>query len=97
MIPFDKVIAKEVPVGDGLYKILDGNTGTLLYIGESHQLAKRLKTHSRKNWEPYLPVMSYHSLPEGTLPHQRREWEVDLIGAYYAAFKQPPVFQYRNH
>lgn len=88
---------KFIPTGNGLYKILDADTNSLLYIGESHQLSKRLKTHSAKSWKPYQPLVSFYVLPDEILPHQRHELETDLIGAYYAAFKQPPVFQYLNH
>lgn len=86
--------ASHVPEQPGVYKLLDRDTKTLLYIGQSRSLRARLISHVRANWAPYTPCVSYFELPEATLTYQRHELESDLLGAYYGQTKRVPLYQY---
>jgi hypothetical protein len=93
----ESIHMRSVPNSPGVYKILDRNTGKLLYIGESSKLQNRLAAHARKTWKPFIPVVGIHLL-DGAIPVvQRHEIETDLLGAYFASCKTPPLFQYIRH
>ena len=94
MQPFSTVHMPYVPTQAGVYKLLDCDTNTLLYIGQSSSLRGRLNSHVRSNWAPYAPCFAYHVLPETILTYQRHELESDLLGAYYGQTQCAPVFQY---
>ena len=78
----------------GQYKLLDKNSNSLLYVGESRSLRARLISHVRASWMPYEPYFSFSTLPNATLAYQRHELESDLLGAYYRQTRRVPVFQY---
>ncbi len=69
----------KVPVGKGLYLICGEG---LLYIGQSANLRNRLKTHQKKDWGVGGASFRYYQMPDETLPHQLKEYESNLIGAY---------------
>lgn len=74
----------------GVYRIC--SEGQLLYVGESRQLASRLAAHARDQRFKDCQV-SCHFMPDA-LPHQLKERETDLIGAYVLQMSKPPLFQY---
>lgn len=75
----------------GVYRIKQGDE--VVYLGESTQLASRLRTHSNA---PQFAgcCASFHRMPD-VMDHHLREREVDLIGAYYAVKRRVPLHQYR--
>jgi hypothetical protein len=78
----------------GVYRIV--RDGELLYLGESKDLSKRIN-HHRKDHRFQGSEISYNGMQD-PFPHQLKEREVDLIGAYYLAeSKTPPRHQYRGH
>ena len=85
---------RPAPALPGVYKILDVTRLALLYIGESANLAARLRDHARRPWSPHDPLVAWQADPALALPHHRHERESDLLGAYYAAHRRPPAFQY---
>jgi len=87
----------QIPRQSGIYKLWDQYTKQLLYIGESSNLQSRLRSHSRKNWGPFLVQTAFYASEQGMLPHQRHEVESDLLGSFYYTEKSTPVFQYINH
>lgn len=76
----------------GVYKIF--NESKLLYIGQSTNLGSRLASHCKKHWGEGSVYFSYFVMPDETLPHQLKEYENDLIGAYYYQSGQVPGFQF---
>lgn len=82
------------PAFPGVYKILDATTLALLYIGESANIAARLRSHVRRPWSPHDPLVAWNADPALTLSLHRRERESDLLGAYFSSHRHPPVFQY---
>jgi hypothetical protein len=93
LIPLNQQGLARISPGQGLYKILEANTGILLYIGESKHVRGRLENHMNKAWAGQ-PAASYYILPDSRLSFQRHELEVDLIGAYYFKYRTPPRLQY---
>jgi hypothetical protein len=79
------------PDSSGVYRII--KDGRLAYIGESKRLGSRIKTHS-SNPNFSNCVISLHVMPTAK-PHQLKEREADLIGAYYLKTKESSLFQYR--
>ena len=72
----------------GVYRILDGNE--VLYVGESHDLADRLTSHTRRfTGDKFVSYVEMQT----ALPHHLKEREVDLIGAFYREERRPPRFQ----
>lgn len=82
-----------IPQKKGVYKILNATTGELLYVGESKNLQQRIPNHKRKPWGHYQPVFSYAIQSDNILPHQLKELENDLIGAWYSITGRGPAFQ----
>ncbi len=82
-----------VPVGKGLYLICGEG---LLYIGQSANLRNRLKAHRKKDWGVGEASLRYHQMLDETLPHQLKEYESNLIGAYYEETGSIPKYQYFN-
>lgn len=76
----------------GLYKIFSKDE--LLYIGQSANIKSRLYAHAKKDWNEEHVLYSLSILPDELLPHQLKELENDLLGAYYYQFGTVPKFQY---
>ncbi len=66
------------PAEAGVYRIME--KGRIVYLGESGDLAARLRSH-RRTFAPGA-LASVVELP-GVLPYQLKERECDLIGAHY--------------
>lgn len=80
----------DVPNRSGIYRLMDASE--LVYLGESRQLRVRLRSHASRLAGASFRV-SYCELP-GALPHQLKEREADIIGAYYKQTRTPPRLQY---
>lgn len=94
VMPLDANSIKVVPSVGGVYRIINHEENTVIYIGESKNLASRLFTHSRSSWSISNPCFSF-ALPEGMdVAHRRHEIEADLIGAYYYQHGYAPIHQY---
>ena len=85
---------QNIPAGKGIYIILNEE---ILYIGQSANIKARLTAHCRKDWGESPVIFKYYSMPDETLPHQLKEWENDLIGAYYYLTKHVPKYQFAGH
>ena len=86
-----------VPDSAGLYKIIDYDEESLIYIGQSMSLKKRLQQHARKKWDDRIVSFSYYMPNQYLLPHQLKEIENDLIGDYFSRFKTVPKYQFLNY
>ena len=75
----------------GVYRIRSINE--ILYFGESKNLKNRIRDHSKKEYFKDA-LISVHKIPKA-LPHQLKERETDLIGAYYLNKKHSPRYQYK--
>jgi len=78
------------PAGPGVYRLLKPAGPELLHLEAADNLAARLAALGERDWGPLDPLYSFAALP-GSLPHQRREAENDLIAAYYAAHNRLPT------
>ena len=76
----------------GVYRLLRG--ARVIYLGESRKLSSRLRSHRRILKDPEI-LGSCVAMP-GALPHQLKERETDLIGAYFKCEEQPPLLQYAS-
>jgi hypothetical protein len=83
---------KDVGDGPGLYRIAGDGDG-LLYVGESEDVGKRLRTHRARDWGT-APLVSVWSAATDTRKHQLHELENDLIGAHVYVAGAPPAFQF---
>ena len=72
---------------------LTRESGGVVYIGESTNLAGRLRSHSRYPWGMAVRY-SVSELPLGSSPTQLIEVENDLIAGYYAEHREAPMFQF---
>jgi GIY-YIG catalytic domain len=86
------ILLKQVPLVPGVYKLIDLKTGRLIYIGESSNLQKRIRTHARKPWIGYVPAVSYVQMSDNTQKYQLREIENDLIAGFYLYAGHIPKF-----
>ena len=82
-----------VPPNPGLYRILDLDRGTLLYVGHSSRLGERVRVHRRRDWGCLRAGFSFAEQP-GLLSHQLRELGNDLIGGFYSLTRSAPRFQF---
>jgi hypothetical protein len=87
---FQKLNDKQAPDAAGAYRI--HRDGDVLYFGESQSLKSRIRTHANDARFRGADV-SFHVLPEAA-PHQLKERETDLIGAYFGSTGLCPKHQY---
>lgn len=81
------------PPDTGLYRIWhDDQITTLVYIGESSRLPRRLYNHEKDFGGGALE--SFVARPDLDAQHKRLEIETELIGAHYLAHDQPPTGQF---
>ena len=78
------------PAGPGVFRLLKPAGPELLAVEAADSLRARLAALSERDWTPLDPLYSFAELP-GSLPHQRREAEGDLLGAYYAVSARLPA------
>jgi hypothetical protein len=84
------------PAGPGLYLLCDAGSQEICYIGQSGNCAQRLLDHAKKSWDGKELQFSFHGVEKTVLPHQRKEWENDLIGNYFEQYRKAPEYQFRN-
>ena len=75
----------------GIYRLINWDQ-QVIYIGESHNLQKRLKDHKRKLNAGDI-LASWIELAD-LEKHQLREIETDLIGSFFRVHRRPPALQY---
>ena len=90
-------LLKNIPDSPGLYKIIDFDEESLVYLGQSINLKKRLQQHAKKGWDDRIVSFSYYVPDRYLLPHQLKEIENDLIGDYFSRFKTVPKYQFLNY
>jgi hypothetical protein len=87
---------RAVPSAPGLYQLFECDTGDLVYIGQSADCAKRLKSHATKFLDKKDLMFSYYDVKKSMLPHNLKEWENDLIGNYFEVYRKAPKYQFGN-
>ena len=90
----ENIYIKQVPNIPAVYRLINANSGAVVYLGESEKLANRLQAHAMKNWRGLPLLFSFADELNLSEPHLRHEIEVDLIGAYFEEHKCVPMFQY---
>ena len=83
---------KNSPRTSGVYRLMEENE--IVYFGESKNLNSRLVAHNRIFKDKEISVS--WSIMTDALPHNLKERETDLIGAYYKQMNQPPKYQYNQ-
>ncbi|VTU02434.1 Uncharacterized protein OS=Methanosphaerula palustris (strain ATCC BAA-1556 / DSM 19958 / E1-9c) GN=Mpal_2492 PE=4 SV=1: GIY-YIG [Gemmataceae bacterium] len=91
-LTLDKINAKSVPRGPGVYRLSNGTHG-IIYIGQSLNLSSRLRTHADTDWSG-LTAFAFASMPESYTETQLLEVENDLIAGYFEEFRAAPLFQF---
>jgi hypothetical protein len=81
-----------VRVVPGVYTLV-GEAGEAVYIGESTDLAGRLRSHSRNPWGMKV-WYSVSELPPRYTPTQLLEVENDLIAGFYNEHRKAPLWQF---
>jgi hypothetical protein len=87
--------------GSGIYRVRDGSSGSLIYVGEG-VVASRLRTHLAKARQPEHRQARWFAMPgvdcswvqTQWLAHQRQEIENDLIANHVDLFGVPPAAQF---
>jgi hypothetical protein len=95
--PMTLASLREAPTSPGVYKIVDGDTLELLYVGETQNLKKRLTTHGKKSWYCQTPCFSFVTFQERIQKYQLHEMENDLLGGFYTQSQTMPRFQLIDH
>jgi len=80
----------------GLYLLFERDTGDIVYIGQSADCAKRLRSHAMKFLDGNDLMFSWYSSEKPLLPHHLKEWENDLIGNYFDVYRRAPEYQSGN-
>ena len=94
--PLDGETISRVPHGAGLYLLFELDTRDLVYIGQSADCAKRLRSHAMKLLAEKDMLVSYYIEEKPLLPHNLKEWENDLIGNYFEVYRKAPAYQFGN-
>ncbi|MFA0117059.1 GIY-YIG nuclease family protein [Vibrio breoganii] len=87
---------KQVPKQASIYRLLNANSKEVIYIGETKNLANRLRAHARADWGENPVCFSFVDDLNLEASHLRHEIEVDLIGAFFEELARTPLFQYRK-
>jgi hypothetical protein len=87
--------AGKQPTGPGIYRIFRLGAGSLMYVGETSSLRRRLRSHSRREWRLGAQV-SVATVGESASDYQRKEIESDLLGGHFEQTGVPPKHQYGN-
>jgi hypothetical protein len=85
--------SSKVPNSPGLYRIVDFNQNSLVYVGESRNLHNRFMQHSRAFANS---LFSFSKSPDSIRKYQLHEMENDLIAAYYNQTSEVPKHQFSN-
>jgi hypothetical protein len=84
----------KVPEKPGLYILSEGASSEIIYIGQSTDCAKRLRSHAMKFLDEKDLIVSYYISEKPRLPHNLKEWENDLIGNYFEMYRKAPKYQF---
>jgi hypothetical protein len=95
--PLDGEIIRTVPSNAGLYLLFEQDIGNLIYIGQSADCAKRLRSHAMKFLDEKDLMFSFYIEEKSLLPHNLKEWENDLIGSYFEVNHKAPNYQFGNY
>jgi hypothetical protein len=95
--PLDGENVGIVPSVAGLYLLLERDTGDLIYIGQSADCAKRLKSHAMKFLDEKNLLFSFYIVEKPVPPHNLKELENDLIGNYFELYRKAPKYQFGNN
>jgi hypothetical protein len=87
---FKSLSDTNAPNEPGVYRIVKGDE--IVYIGQSGKLSSRIATH--KSTATFSTAVISFSVMPGAAPHQLKERETDLIGAYYGREGRIPPMQY---
>jgi hypothetical protein len=94
--PLDGETVGTVPSGAGLYLLFERDSGDLIYIGQSADCAKRLRSHAMKLLDGKDLLFSSTIEEKPMFPHNLKEWENDLIGNYFERYRKAPKYQFGN-
>jgi len=94
--PLDGENIGNVPSAAGLYLLFERDTGDLIYIGQSADCSKRLRSHAMKFLDEKDLIFSCYIEEKFLLPHNLKEWENDLIGNYFEVYRKAPRYQFGN-
>jgi hypothetical protein len=95
--PLDGRTIGTIPPSAGLYVLFEGEREDLLYIGQSNNCAKRLRSHAMKFHNQTDILFSYSITEKPLLQHNLKELENDLIGNYFEVFRKTPKYQFGNY
>ena len=88
---------QHVTPGAGLYLLFEHDIGDLVYIGQSADCAKRLRSHAMKFLDEKDLLFSSYIFEKPVLPHNLKELENDLIGNYFEEYRKAPKYQFGNY
>jgi hypothetical protein len=94
--PLDGETISTVPPGAGLYLLFEHDAGELVYIGQSADCTKRLRSHAMKFLDEKDLLFSSYIMEKAVLPHNLKELENDLIGNYFEMYRKAPKYQFGN-
>jgi hypothetical protein len=92
--PLDGEAISTVPPGAGLYLLFEHDTRELVYIGQSADCAKRLRSHAMKFLDEKDLMFSFYIEEKPLFPHNLKELENDLIGNYFELYRKAPKYQF---
>jgi hypothetical protein len=95
-MPLDGKAIGAVLSAAGLYLLFERDSGDVIYVGQSADCAKRLRTHAMKFLDQEDLMFSYYIVEKSLLPHNLKEWENDLIGNYFEVYRKAPKYQFGN-
>jgi hypothetical protein len=94
--PLDSRTMGTVSPSAGLYVLFEGEREELVYIGQSKNCAKRLRSHAMKFRDQNDIMFSYYNAEKLLLHHNLKELENDLIGNYFEVYRKAPKYQFGN-
>jgi hypothetical protein len=80
MKPLDGETIGAVSTEAGLYLLFHRDSGNIVYIGQSANYAKRLRSHAIKFPDEKDLMFFYHIDEKPLLPHNLKEWEHEKRG-----------------
>ena len=95
-MPLDGENISTIPSRAGLYLLSEGGSKDIIYIGQSADCVKRLRSHAMKFLDQPDIQFCVSILDQPILPHQLKELENDLIGNYFEVYRKAPEYQFGN-
>jgi len=92
-VPLTLTTWHDLPAVPALYRIVDAEAASVVYVGEASSLQNRWKNHKMLTLAGRSLAISHTVLPMDTPKHRRLELENDLIGGYFAHYRDVPEFQ----